>query len=284
MSADDKPYTPSTDDELVWALRERAQTDSPTHALMSQAADRIASLTAHDESVRAEARAEAFSAGVAQVPRRAEKAEAERDALAASAELAETKYLEIIASVKAERDQWKRNYQQVEGELHQMGARAVAAEAVIEKVGHVATSKSDVVNTVVRVETAHITQVLAEARIDPSAMLAEHDALKREMEARELHNFEADELADTLSAAIVAAIEWNKMHNGQPRYGDLNRILSAPVATLAERDARIRKQALLDAADEFAVMPHPYEGGVTGWLRARASHPRTDDAHETEGE
>lgn len=37
-------------------------------------------------------------------------------------------------------------------------------------------------------------------------------------------------------------------------------------ATIAQAQA----EALREAADEFAVIPHPYEGGVTGWLRDRA--------------
>ncbi|UOE45925.1 hypothetical protein [Agromyces larvae] len=41
---------------------------------------------------------------------------------------------------------------------------------------------------------------------------------------------------------------------------------------LAEHDARV----LEEAADEFAVVPHPYEGGVTGWLRARAAEKREE--------
>lgn len=32
----------------------------------------------------------------------------------------------------------------------------------------------------------------------------------------------------------------------------------------------VRAKALEEVADEWAVVPHPYEGGVTGWLRARA--------------
>lgn len=33
----------------------------------------------------------------------------------------------------------------------------------------------------------------------------------------------------------------------------------------------VRAKAIEDAADAFAVVPHPYEGGVTGWLRAHAA-------------
>lgn len=45
----------------------------------------------------------------------------------------------------------------------------------------------------------------------------------------------------------------------------------------------IKAEALREAADDFAVIPHPYEGGVTAWLRDRADN-RAADQHTDEAQ
>jgi len=116
----------------------------------------------------------------------------------------------------------------------------------------------------------------AEAERDALAAVIERNGQYDEALFRALDRFTSTEIG---SLDLVEAVEsW--------RNADRNAV---PSVVLAERDARIRKQALLDAAEEIERhwAPDTAEGeeiveGSAELLRARASRPRTDDAHETE--
>lgn len=89
---------------------------------------------------------------------------------------------------------------------------------------------------------------------------------------------------ETLAAAVEAAakavfIQAAKVSGGPGTWDAMAdadkatiRDMARPLveAAIAVAGPKIAAGALRDAADDFAVIPHPYEGGVTSWLRDRA--------------
>ncbi|UOE45502.1 hypothetical protein [Agromyces larvae] len=118
-----------------------------------------------------------------------------------------------------------------------------------------------------------------EARI--RELEAENQRLTEFGEAAVIHAAESNDQIDVieaLAAQIEAADEaldkslCGSMPDHDAVYGILSADSEVRARILAEHDARV----LEEAADAFAVVPHPYEGGVTGWLRARAAEKREE--------
>src|SRR5690606_36618387 len=86
-------------------------------------------------------------------------------------------------------------------------------------------------------------------------------------------------LMSDLDAAVEAAAKesWSQLTGDHGRkWADLpgatRHALHSQARRLIEAAApHIAAQVLQDAADDFAVIPHLYEGGVTSWLRDRAA-------------
>jgi len=148
---------------------------------------------------------------------RAKIAEAERDALRAELACVKGEAL-VLEPDEHDADWWRRNTAFWAGEGQRLEAERDALDLEND-------SLSD------RVENLEL--ALRGAR-------SERDALKREMEARELHHFEAEELAAALAAQL------DKVHEAleddatlDHAYDTLKSIIDAdPAAVLAERDAR----------------------------------------------
>lgn len=79
-------------------------------------------------------------------------------------------------------------------------------------------------------------------------------------------------LSDDLRARVNAHAdrEWPHVEGGDPDVNSARSVRRLTFRQGVEWAMGHMTEALRQAADDFATIAHPYEGGVTGWLRARA--------------